>query len=152
MGIVERRPREREARISQVLDAARLLLLERGFSGTTTNLIARQCESSEATLFFSALRKIQKLKSEPEIKLRKIWQLFEKVRKEHPEYYLLSAYLARPKATANISVVRKNNPPFLACFWGVTELLTDEFSKLIITINENQYKPNCLGLRRVKYV
>lgn len=124
MGIAERRQRERETRISQVLDAARFLLLKRGFSGTTTKLIAKRCELSEATLFFyfknkdeilisllfegidtwtGALQEIQKLESEPEIKLRKIWQLFEKIRTEHPEYYLLSAHLARPKATANIS-------------------------------------------------
>jgi AcrR family transcriptional regulator len=124
MGIAERRQREREARISQVLDATRFLLLEHGFTGTTTKLIARQCELSEATLFFyfknkdeilisllfegidtwtGALKKIQKLKSKPKAKLQKIWKLFEKVRKDHPEYYLLSAYLAQPKATANIS-------------------------------------------------
>ena len=124
MGIAERRQREREARIAQVLDAARFLLLERGFNGTTTKLIAGHCELSEATLFFyfrnkdeilisllfegidtwtKALKKIQKLKSEPKAKLQKIWQLFEQIRKQHPEYYLLSAYLARPQAMANIS-------------------------------------------------
>ena len=124
MGVAERRQREREARITAVLDAARSLLLERGFNGTTTKQIAERCELSEATLFFyfknkdeifisllfegidfwnTALKKIQKLESEPEKKLLRLWQLFKTVREEHPEYYLLSAYLARPHATANVS-------------------------------------------------
>ncbi len=124
MGVAERRKREREARIMAVLDAARTLLLEKGFNGTTTRLIAERCELSEATLFFyfknkdeiflsllyegidfweSALRKLQKLDLDPEEKLLQIWLQFELIRKEHPEYYVLSAYLARPHATANIS-------------------------------------------------
>jgi AcrR family transcriptional regulator len=127
-------------------------LLEHGFTGTTTKLIARQCELSEATLFFyfknkdeilisllfegidtftDALKKIQKLKSEPKTKLRKIWQLFEKVRKEHPEYYVLSAYLAQPKAMANISenirdkIIRDSG----ANFQRLTELLEEITSR-----------------------
>lgn len=124
MGVAERRQREREARMTMVLDAARSLLLERGFNGTTTKLIAEQCELSEATLFFyfknkdeiflsllfegidfwtCALKSIQKLKSDPEEKLLELWRLFRTVHEEHPEYYLLSAYLARPQATANVS-------------------------------------------------
>lgn len=124
MGVAERRQREREARKTAVLDAARSLLLERGFNGTTTRLIAERCELSEATLFFyfknkdeiflsllfegidywtAAYRKIQKLKSGREEKLLEIWRLFRTIREEHPEYYLLSAYLARPYATANVS-------------------------------------------------
>lgn len=124
MGVAERRQRERDARITAVLDAARSLLLERGFIGTTTKQIAKRCELSEATLFFyfknkdeifisllfegidfwtSALKKIQKSKSDPGKKLIQIWQLFKTVREVHPEYYLLSAYLAQPYATANVS-------------------------------------------------
>ena len=35
-----------------MLDAARQLVRERGFNGTTTKLIAERCELSEATLFW----------------------------------------------------------------------------------------------------
>lgn len=52
MGVQERRQRERQARRSAVLDAARLLVRERGYNGTTTRQIAEACELSEATLFF----------------------------------------------------------------------------------------------------
>lgn len=52
MGVSERREREKQARMSGFLDAARDLLLEKGFTGTTTKKIAERCEMSEATLFF----------------------------------------------------------------------------------------------------
>lgn len=124
MGVAERREREREARKTAVLDAARTLLLQRGFTGTTTKQIAEQCELSEATLFFyfknkdeiflsllfegisfweHGLGKISELDASAESKLRRTWRFFQEVREEHPEYYLLSANLARPHATRNIS-------------------------------------------------
>ncbi len=124
MGVAERRAREREARKSSVLDAARGLLLERGFNGTTSKLIAERCELSEATLFFyfknkdeiivsllfesirswsKGLGKIYDLKLAPEKKLVRLWRLFKKVKDEHPEYYVVYAYLARPNALAEIS-------------------------------------------------
>lgn len=52
MGVQERRQREREARRKAVLDAARDLVRERGYNGTTTKQIAAACELSEATLFW----------------------------------------------------------------------------------------------------
>jgi AcrR family transcriptional regulator len=52
MGVAERRERERQARKGAVLEAARHLLLEKGFRGTTTKEVARRCELSEATIFF----------------------------------------------------------------------------------------------------
>lgn len=52
MGVQERRQREREARRKAVLDAARELVRERGYNGTTTKQIAAACELSEATLFW----------------------------------------------------------------------------------------------------
>ncbi len=124
MGVTERREREREARKTSVLDAARTLLLERGFNGTTTKQIAERCELSEATLFFyfrnkdeillsllfegitfweQGLQKIARLNISAEKKLRRIWQFFQDVGSEHPEYYFLSANLARPHATRDIS-------------------------------------------------
>lgn len=139
MGVAERREREREARKTSVLDAARTLLLERGFNGTTTKQIAEHCELSEATLFFyfrnkdeiflsllfegitfweQGLEKIAQLDSSAEKKLLRIWQFYQEVREEHPEYYLLSANLARPHATKNISkdikeqIVRRSGANF----------------------------------------
>ncbi len=124
MGVAERREREREARKTSVLDSARTLLLDRGFNGTTTKQIAEHCELSEATLFFyfknkdeiflsllfegisyweQGLDKIGRLNISAEKKLRRIWQFFQDVGSEHPEYYLLSANLARPHATTDIS-------------------------------------------------
>ncbi len=124
MGVAERRAREREARKSSVLDATRSLLLERGFNGTTSKQIAERCELSEATLFFYfknkdeiivsllfesisswsvGLERISGLKLTPEKKLSRLWQFFKKMKDEHPEYFVVFAYLARPNALAEIS-------------------------------------------------
>lgn len=124
MGVTERRQREKQARVSGFLDAARGLLLEKGFAGTTTKKIAELCEMSEATLFFyfrnkdevfasllfesiefwaDGLAKISAAKVAPEKKLARLWQLFKSVREQHPEYFILSAYLARPNAIAGVS-------------------------------------------------
>ncbi|MCK5714031.1 MAG: TetR/AcrR family transcriptional regulator [Hyphomicrobiaceae bacterium] len=139
MGVAERREREREARKTSILDAARSLLLERGFTGTTTKQIAEYCELSEATLFFyfknkdemfvsllfegidyweQGLERISKLSIPAEKKLRRIWKFFQDVESEHPEYYLLSANLARPHAMRDISpeikeeIVRRSGTNF----------------------------------------
>ncbi len=128
MGVSERRAREKEARKSSVLDAARTLLLERGFNGTTTKQIAQRCELSEATLFFyfknkdeiitsllfesikfwaENLEKIRKANLSPDRKLARLWQLYKKVDQEHPEFYVVYAYLARPNAMTDISAELK---------------------------------------------
>lgn len=124
MGIAERREREREARRAALLDAARELLRERGFAGTTTKAIAERCELSEATLFFyfgskeeilvsllfegidswaRGLVRLEKQRLAPAEKLARLWKYFADVRREHPEYFLLSAYLAQPTATADVT-------------------------------------------------
>lgn len=139
MGVAERRERERVARRTTILEAARALLLERGFTGTTTKQIAEHCELSEATLFFyfqskdeilvsllfegidfwaRGLDRIAKLELPPEQKLARIWRYFGDVRSEHPEYFHLSAYLAQPQATANVTdevkaeVIRRSGENF----------------------------------------
>ena len=124
MGVVERRERERQARKETVLDAARQLLLEKGFRGTTTKEIAQLCELSEATLFFyfnnkdeillsllfesiefwsQGLRRLATSKLSAEKRLDQIWRFHEKVNAEHPEYYVISAYLAQPNALQGVS-------------------------------------------------
>lgn len=124
MGIAERREREREARRTALLEAARALLLERGFAGTTTKAIAERCELSEATLFFyfgskeeilvsllfegidywrKGLERIARQSLAPAEKLARLWKYFGEVRSEHPEYFLLSAYLAQPRATSDVT-------------------------------------------------
>ncbi|MCH7743747.1 MAG: TetR/AcrR family transcriptional regulator [Proteobacteria bacterium] len=124
MGVQERRQREREARKDAVLDAAREILLEKGFRGTTTKGIAERCELSEATLFFyfsnkdeilvsllfesigfwaEGLDRITKSNASAENKLDQIWRFYEKVNDEHPEYYLLSSYLAQSGALDGVS-------------------------------------------------
>jgi AcrR family transcriptional regulator len=124
MGVQERREREREARKDAVLDAAREILLEKGFRGTTTKAIAARCELSEATLFFyfnnkdeilasllfesigfwgEGLDKIARSSIDSEKKLNQIWRFHEKVNDEHPEYYLISAYLAQPNSLDGVS-------------------------------------------------
>jgi len=125
MGIAERREREREARRSALLEAARELLLERGFGGTTTRAIAERCELSEATLFFyfgskeeilvsllfegidywaKGLERLEKQSLPAAEKLARLWKYFGDVRSEHPEYFLLSTHLAQPRATADVAV------------------------------------------------
>ena len=124
MGVAERRERERQARKGIVLEAARHLLLEKGFRGTTTKEVAKRCELSEATLFFyfknkdeilvsllfesitfweAGLAKLEKSRLSPEKLLDKIWQFHETVNDEHPEYYVVSAYLAQPNALVGVS-------------------------------------------------
>lgn len=124
MGVAERRERERKARRETLLHAARSVLLERGVRGTTTKEIAERCELSEATLFFY-------FKSKDEIlvslifesiafwadgldrlaarnltrgqTLDEIWRFHELVYREHPEYYLISTYLAQPRVLESVS-------------------------------------------------
>ena len=124
MGIAERREREREERRSALREAARELLLERGFAGTTTKAIAERCELSEATLFFyfrskeeilvsllfegidywaKGLERLERQTLPAAEKLARLWKYFGDVRNEHPEYFLLSAYLAQPRATADVT-------------------------------------------------
>jgi AcrR family transcriptional regulator len=140
MGIAERRERERDARRSALCEAARTLLAERGYAGTTTKAIAERCELSEATLFFyfqskdeilvsllfeaidfwsRGLARIAKLRLAPEQKLARIWRFFSEVRAEHPEYLHLSAYLAQPHAASGVGpevkaeIVRRSGGNFM---------------------------------------
>lgn len=123
MGVKERRAREREARRRMILDAARDLVRQNGFAGTTTRQIAERCELSEATLFFyfsskdeilisllgeacdfwaRGLEAIIGAESPPEKKLAAVWRFFEDVQREHPEYVHVSTYLAHPRSTASV--------------------------------------------------
>lgn len=124
MGVAERRERERQARKETVLDAARRLVLEKGFRGATTKEIAEQCELSEATLFFyfknkdeimlsllfesirfwgDGLRKLEESKLTGEDHLDEIWQLYENIGNEHPEYFVIFAYLSQPNSLQGVS-------------------------------------------------
>jgi len=124
MGVAERRERERQARKGAVLEAARHLLLEKGFRGTTTKEVAKRCELSEATLFFyfknkdeillsllfesisfwaDGLEKMEKSRLGASKLLDRIWQFHEEVNDRHPEYYVVSAYLAQPNALVGVS-------------------------------------------------
>ncbi|MBE7417595.1 MAG: helix-turn-helix transcriptional regulator [Ideonella sp.] len=124
MGVSERRQREREARRTEILDAARDVLLAQGLRGTTTKEIAERCELSEATLFFYFRNKDEILlslifesidfwaqgmealaaqKLVPSALLEAIWQFHEEVYREHPEYYVISAYMAQPQVMDNVS-------------------------------------------------
>jgi AcrR family transcriptional regulator len=51
MGVAERRAREWAERKSEILNAARKLLLERGLEGTSVNQIAKQAELSPSALY-----------------------------------------------------------------------------------------------------
>lgn len=124
MGVSERRKREREARRGAILDAARDVLLSQGLRGTTTKEIAGRCELSEATLFFYFHSKDEILLSlifesigfwaegldaladralPPAALLDAIWEFHEEVYREHPEYFVISAYLAQPQVLENVS-------------------------------------------------
>lgn len=124
MGVTERRQRERAARREEILDAAREVLLSQGLRGTTTKEIAERCELSEATLFFYFRNKDEILLSlifesiafwaqgldalaakalPPEELLQAIWQFHEEVYRGHPDYFVISAYLAQPQVLDNVS-------------------------------------------------
>lgn len=129
MGVSERRQRERAARRESILDAARDVLLSQGLRGTTTKEIAERCELSEATLFFYFQSKDEILLSlifesiyfwaegldalaakpmPPADLLDAIWQFHEEVYREHPDYYVISAYLAQPRVLENVSAEVKD--------------------------------------------
>lgn len=124
MGTQERRAREREARRKTVLDAARALVRDKGFNGTTSKQIASACELSEATLFFyfkskdeiftslllegieftgQGIDRIAASDASPRVKLERLWRFFGEVKREHPEYFQVFTYLAHPQATAAVS-------------------------------------------------
>ena len=124
MGIQERRERERQLRRSAVLGAARGLVRENGFAGTTTRQIAERCELSEATLFWyfkskdeifvsllfeaidftaNGLKEIGALDMDPEKMLIRLWHFFAELREEHPEYYLVFTYLAQPRSITSVN-------------------------------------------------
>lgn len=125
MGVAERRERERLARKETVLQATRSVLLEKGVRGTTTKEIAERCELSEATLFFyfknkdeillslifesinfwtRGLDDLGKRKLPREKMLDEIWQFHESVYRDHPDYFVISAYLAEPYILENVSI------------------------------------------------
>lgn len=124
MGVQERRQREREARRKAVLDAARELVREHGYNGTTTKQIAAACELSEATLFwyfkskdeiftsllFEAIDFMQQRidalgqpDGDPGQLLAGIWSIFTELRASYPEYFQVFTSLASPEATAAVS-------------------------------------------------
>lgn len=158
MGIQERREREREARQNAVLDAARSLLRERGFNGTTTKQIAEACELSEATLFwyfqskdeiFTSLlfegidfmrRGIDKIMDSnltPRKKLVRLWRFFAEVREEHPEYFHLFGYLAHPQSTASVSdevkaeIARLSGDNFRRCAELIRQTVGNRQARLV---------------------
>ena len=173
MGLQERRERERQARKSAVLDAARELFLERGFNGTTTKQIAENCELSEATLFFyfrskneiftsllfegiefwaRGLEKIAARNLPPREKLARIWKFYGRVHAEHPEYYQLSAFLARPMATADVSqevrekIIRRSGGNFQQLAAILDDILGDGKGRIVADLLWSTY----LGLTVLK--
>lgn len=124
MTIEDRRRREREARRKSLLDAARDLVRERGYNGTTTKEIARACELSEATVFFyfqskdeiftalllegiefmqDQVEQIAGEELEPPELVRRLWASFSDLADTHPEYFHVFAALANPEATSSVS-------------------------------------------------
>ncbi len=124
MGIKERRQRERQARRTAVLTATREILAERGFTGTTTRRIADRCELSEATLFFyfkskdgilvsllfegvdaiaAGIEGIAAADGPSRERLGDLWRFFTEIRRAHPEYFQVFAYLAHPNSTASVA-------------------------------------------------
>ncbi|MCC7078910.1 MAG: TetR/AcrR family transcriptional regulator [Acidimicrobiia bacterium] len=124
MTIEERRRREREARRKAVLDAARDLVRERGYNGTTTKEIAKACDLSEATVFFyfrskdeiftalllegigfmqDQVAQIAAAELPPRELIRRLWGSFAELAGTHPEYFHVFAALANPDATTSVS-------------------------------------------------
>ncbi len=70
MGIVERKLREKEQRIQEILSAARLLLISKGYWNTTMHDIAEESELSRRTLYIY-------FKSKEEITFRVMKEAYE---------------------------------------------------------------------------
>jgi len=107
-----------------LLDATRRLVLERGFNATTTRQIAKECELSEATLFFyfkskdeiltslllegiafmeRGLAEIAAMEPPSQAQIERLWAFFSEVRDAHPEYFQVFGYLAHPAAASGVS-------------------------------------------------
>jgi len=119
MGAKERREREREQRKAQILDTARVLLLEKGLNATSINQIAKRAELSVGAIYFyykskedlyAALQveglellnqtirqSVQELSS-PEENVRHIAMAYLKFSEEHKNYFdIINYFLASPE-------------------------------------------------------
>lgn len=119
MSLKERREREKNERRKQILDAARLLLFEKGLNATSINQIAKQAEIGVGTIYFyykskeelfaelqaeglellhSKMIKACEKESESPVKLRNAAHVFYKFSKENRDYFdIISYFLAAPE-------------------------------------------------------
>jgi AcrR family transcriptional regulator len=119
MGAKERREREREQRKSDILDAARSLLLEKGLNATSINKIAKRAELSVGAIYFYfkdkeelfAALQVEGLEllhqtihqsvdseSLPEEKVRSIALAYLRFSEEHKNYFdIINYFLASPE-------------------------------------------------------
>ena len=119
MGLKERKKREKAARRNQILDAARLLLLEKGLYATSINQIAKQAELGVGTIYFyykskeeifanlqeeglailfAHILKISNQSLKPDEKLRRISLQYIRFSEENRNYYdIINYFLASPK-------------------------------------------------------
>jgi len=119
MGAKERREREREQRKAQILDTARVLLLEKGLNATSINQIAKRAELSVGAIYFyykskedlyaelqveglellnQTIRQSVQEQSSPEESIRNIAIAYLKFSEEDKNYFdIINYFLASPE-------------------------------------------------------
>lgn len=121
---VKRRERERAARRRMILDAAKEVFAEQGFSNATVEEIAARCElavgtlyryfKSKEELYVSLLLEATALFSErievirasdlsPDAQLRAVWEFFYEFYRQQPEYYRVFMFLHNERLPELIS-------------------------------------------------
>ena len=119
MGAKERRERERGLRKAQILDTARVLLLEKGLNATSINQIAKRAELSVGAIYFyykskedlyaelqveglellnQTIRQSVQEQSSPEESIRNIAIAYLKFSEEDKNYFdIINYFLASPE-------------------------------------------------------
>jgi AcrR family transcriptional regulator len=125
MGVIARRTREKEARKTQILDAARELFFTRGFEGTTVEDIAEQTELSKGAIYLyfpskeeiyvSIMHEGSKILHEmltraasgnlpADTLLRRLGHMYYRFYREYPGYFrMLFLYYSSPEMTRKVT-------------------------------------------------
>ncbi|MBA4394164.1 MAG: hypothetical protein C0407_11480 [Desulfobacca sp.] len=129
MGVKERREREKENRKNEILEAAKILLLERGLTGTSVQQIAKKAELGVATIYsyyqnkedlFSALQqeglrlleqRIQRAYQEgknPGDKIKKMAWAYYRFSQVNKDYFdIINYFLSQPGVMFDPEVKRE---------------------------------------------
>lgn len=132
MGITERKTRERVVRMATIIDAAEMVILEKGFESTTMDEIAEQAELSKGTLYLYFKNKTALYLAISERGSEKLNRQFRKVL----DYDKSGLELIRMLGEAYLKFVR-GNPIYFNAFSHYESIQDREF------LNHNKIAQRC---------